>query len=149
MTQPIIRERFFCSELPPVTQRYHGRKTELFTGAWVNVHTLNLDGYSGNSGYDYPTKDAFKENVQEPTAKRIKVEKYFKDLEKVNIKDLPFKTNAEVTLYDWNDHAMILEYLGSFYKIPNCIDERGVMNVSVRRTFFKGYLSVNKVIKAA
>ena len=76
------------------------------------------------------------------TKQRIKVDKYFKDLQTINIRDLPFKKEAKVVLYDWNDHDLILEYLGNFYKISNFTKIRGVVTVKIRRTLFKGYLKI-------
>ena len=124
-------EKYEVNEQPePYVTNQQGRKVEIFTGSWVNVWELNSDGYNRK-----PTK-------QLPIKQRIKVDKYFKDLKPINIKDLPFKKEAKVVLYNWNDHNLILGYLDKFYKISNFTKIRGVVSVKIRRTLFKGYLEV-------
>jgi len=125
-----MRKRYYCNELPSIIYINRGVTLEMFTGAWVNVHTLDTEGYTKvTDGTITP-------------AGKVKVDKYFKDLETTNIRDLPFIGEAEVTLHDWNSHNLILEYLGNYYKISNFTESRGVMMVKLRRTPRKGYLRV-------
>jgi len=105
-------------------------RSEIFTGSWVNVHSLNTEGYPIT-----PTKEMNK-------SARDNVTRYFKDLKLINIKDLPFDGITRVTLHKWNYHHLVLEYLGNFYKINNFTPIRGVTNVKIRRTKYKGYLTL-------
>lgn len=132
----MIRNRPFynCNELPHSLIYYEGAKQEIFSGSWVNVFTMNNDGYSCKKG----------EPQVSDSNSRVMVENTFKDLTAINIFDLPFCNNSIVTLYDWNEKHLVLEYLNNYYKISNFTEQRGTFEVSIRRTTFKGFLKIIK-----